>query len=382
VKRGGRLPLLCLPVLFGNLLAAAGVPASLGIFNGNNQTGPADTQLPLALTVIVAASSGMGVPGVTVNFGVTAGSGTVSASGLQTDSSGSASVTLTLGSVAGPVTVTAAIAGSSIPPVHFFETATANSQCPVNPPTITTVNSATDFGGFTNFASGSYLEIKGTNLALDARQWTAADFLGSNAPTSLDGSKVSIDSTPGYVSYISSSQINVQAPADFATGPVSIVVTNCAGSSNPVTLQKSTVAPGMLAPASFNVGKQYLVALFAADLAQGLVTYVGNPGLVPSAGFRPAKPGDEIVMYGLGFGAVTPATPPGVVASGSTNLAGLLVSFGSTRATVDYAGLYPSFVGLYEFYVTVPNIVNGDYQINISVGGTPVPQTLFLTVQQ
>jgi len=165
-------------------------------------------------------------------------------------------------------------------------------------------------------------------------------------------------------------------------GGVPILVTNCAGATAPFMFQKNALAPGMLAPASFDVGKQYLVALFAADLAQGLVTYVGNTGLITDANFRPAKPGDVIIIYGLGFGAVTPATPPGVVATGSTNLAGLSVSFGQTPATVGYAGLDPAFVGPFEFYVTDPKVADGDYQINIGVNGTEVPQTLFLTVQQ
>lgn len=198
---------------------------------------------------------------------------------------------------------------------------------------------------------------------------------------SLDGSAVSINGIQGYVSYISGQQINVQAPADPTTGPVSVTATNCAGTSNAVTIQKNAFEPGMLATAAFDVGKQYLVALFASDLAQGVVTYVGNTGLIPGASFRPAKPNDLIVVYGLGFGPVAPATPPGVVASGSTALSGLAVSFGSVPASVTYAGLYPGFVGLYEFYLTVPAVGSGDAQIHVSLNGTPLPQTFFLTVQ-
>lgn len=361
---------------------AANLPASLAIASGNYQTGLADTQLPEALGVVVLNSSGSGVSGITVNFAVTAGDATLSAPSAVTNATGNASVTLTLGPVAGPVAVTAAIAGSPISPVHFSETANFNTTCPIGPPAISSVRSATDFGGLSTFASGSYLEVKGTNLALDKRQWETPDFQGPNAPTSLDGSKVLIDGIPGYVSYISSQQINVQAPADQATGFVSVVVTNCAGASNAVPVQKSAVSPGMLAPASFNVGRQYLAALFASDLAQGFVTYVGNPGLVAGASFRPAKPDDVIIVYGLGFGPVTPPVPPGVIASGLTNLPGLSISFGSTPAAVGYAGLYPGFVGLYEFYVTVPHVADGDSQVNVSINGTPAPQTFYLTIQQ
>jgi hypothetical protein len=74
------------------------------------------------------------------------------------------------------------------------------------PPVIRSVDSASGYGGYAYFASGTWLEIKGTNLAdpADPRltattnpgQWTSADFSGSNAPTSLDGISVSVNGKP------------------------------------------------------------------------------------------------------------------------------------------------------------------------------------------
>src|SRR6202012_244733 len=97
-------------------------------------------------------------------------------------------------------------------------------------------------------------------------QWAGADFTGLNAPTSLDGISVSIDGKPGYISYISPQQINVQAPADTASGSVGITVTNCKVPSSTFMFAKQALAPGLLAPASFVVGgKQYMVATFASD---------------------------------------------------------------------------------------------------------------------
>ena len=50
-------------------------------------------------------------------------------------------------------------------------------------------------------------------------------------------------------------------------------------------------------------------------------------------------------------------------------------------ATLSYSGLAGNFVGLYEFYITVPaSLANGDYQINVKQNGTAVPQTMYLTV--
>jgi uncharacterized protein (TIGR03437 family) len=65
-------------------------------------------------------------------------------------------------------------------------------------------------------------------------QWTAADFNGTNAPTTPDGASVSINGKPAYVWYLSTGQLNVQAPEDSATGNVAITVTNCKSTSAPL----------------------------------------------------------------------------------------------------------------------------------------------------
>ena len=144
------------------------------------------------------------------------------------------------------------------------------------PPVITSVDSASSYGGYSYFASGSWLEIKGTNLAdpADPRltaaanpgQWTSNDFSGANAPTSLDGISVSINGKPAYVWYLSPTQLNVQAPEDSATGNVAITVTNCKATSLPFTFARKALAPGFLAPPNYTAGgTQYMVATFASD---------------------------------------------------------------------------------------------------------------------
>jgi uncharacterized protein (TIGR03437 family) len=232
----------------------------------------------------------------------------------------------------------------------------------IGPPVITSVGSAIAYGGYSYFASGSWLEIKGTNLAdpsdprltaaTDPGQWTANDFNGANAPTSLDGNSVSIDGESVYVSYISTSQLNVQAPENPGAGIAFITATNCIGTSTPYTFAKQTLAPGLLAPSNYSAnGTQYMVATFQSD-----GTYVLNTATGASFGLnsRPAKPGDAIIAYGIGFGDVTPSILPGLIVGQSNTLVNpVTISFGTTQANVTYAGLAGGFVGLYEFYVTV-----------------------------
>ncbi len=354
-------------------------PSGLTISGGNNQSGPGGAALPANLTVTVNGTGGAPIPGVLVDFAVTSGSATLSAASAVSGADGSASTGVTLGNTSGKVVVTATIEGSSLPGAQFTVTV-IDPKCPIPPPVITSVKSATDYGGLASFAPGSWLEIKGTNLTIDAnpRQWAVSDFQGPSAPTNLDGSGVSIDGHLAFVSYINSGQINAQAPADAMLGPVPITVTTCAGTSSSVSLPQASAVPGVLAPASFNIGgKQYMAATFADG-----VTFVGNVGLIAGAPFRPAKPGDTIILYGIGFGPVTPALSPGVVVSQTNSIPNLSVSFGATPASVSYAGLAGGFIGLYEIYLVVPQVPDGDYQVNISAGATPVPQIVYLTVHQ
>jgi uncharacterized protein (TIGR03437 family) len=143
---------------------------------------------------------------------------------------------------------------------------------------------------------------------------------------------------------------------------------------------RRTYAPGLLAPTSFTAdGTPYMVATFASDGAYVLNTSTGAALGLKS---RPAKPGDLIIAYGIGFGDVTPSILPGVIVAQSNTLINpITLSFGSTPAVLSYSGLAGGFVGLYEFYITVPStLVNGDYQIIVTYASAPVPQTMYLTV--
>jgi uncharacterized protein (TIGR03437 family) len=246
------------------------------------------------------------------------------------------------------------------------------------PPTISLVQSAGAFNPAAGLASGTWLEIYGSNLADTIREWAGSDFTGARAPTSLANVSVTVNGIPGYVDYVSSGQVNVQAPEDSATGSVDIQLTKNGVKSNSMTMQKKATAPALLAPASFNIdGRQWAVAQFSDQ------TFVGKPGLISGVSFRPAKPGETIVFYGVGWGPVTPATPAGTIAAGSTSLATpVTFRFGSTAVTPSYAGLAPNFVGLYQFNVVVPSIAPGDVALAVDAGGTPLSQNLFITIGQ
>ena len=241
------------------------------------------------------------------------------------------------------------------------------------------VVSASSFGQFKSIAPGSWIEIYGSNLAIDSRTWAGSDFNGVNAPTSLDGTTVTIGGQPAFIDYISPSQVNAQVPSNVASGSQQVIVTTATGPSAPYTITVNATEAGLLAPASFNVGGvQYTAALFTDG-----VTYVLPPGAIPGVTSRRAQPGDAITLYGVGFGPVVPSIPAGQIVGQSNTLASALqIKFGATLATTTYDGLAPSAVGLYQFNVTVPNIPGSDtVPLTFTLGGVPGTQTLSLAVQ-
>jgi uncharacterized protein (TIGR03437 family) len=240
------------------------------------------------------------------------------------------------------------------------------------------VVSAAAFGGFNVIAPGSWIEIYGTNLASDTRGWTGTDFTGSTAPTSLDQVMVTIGGQSAFIDYISPGQVNAQVPSSVGVGAQSLVLSNANGSSASYSIVVNATEPGLLAPGSFNIGgTAYVVAI----LPDG--TYVLPTGAIAGINSRPVNPGETVTMYGVGFGPVTPNIPAGQIVGQANQLAlPMTLSIGGAPATLSYDGLAPSFVGLYQFNVVIPNIgANNAAPVTFSLGGTPGQQTLYLAVQ-
>jgi uncharacterized protein (TIGR03437 family) len=248
-------------------------------------------------------------------------------------------------------------------------------------PAITTngVITASAFGGGAAVAPGSWIEIYGSGLALDSRSWTTTDFNGNNAPTSLDGTSVTIGGQSAFVGYISPGQVNVQVPFTVAAGPQPLVVSTPSGATSSYTVTVNALQPGLVAPPSFLInGTQYVVATFTDG-----VTYVLPPNSIAGITSRLAKPGDTIVMYGVGFGPVTPSIPAGqIVQQNSSLTTPVTFSFGGTPAAAPgYDGLAPGYVGLYQFNVVVPTIAaNNAVPLTYTVGTLAGAQKLYIAI--
>ena len=245
------------------------------------------------------------------------------------------------------------------------------------------VLTATAFGGSATVAPGTWVEIYGSNLAgSNSRSWAGTDFNGSNAPTSLDGTSVTIGGAKAYVGYISSGQVNAQIPAGVAPGAQTLTVTTPNGTSAAYPVTVAALNPGFLAPAAnFLInGKQYVAALHADG------TFVLPPGSIPGLATSQAKPGETILLYGVGFGPVSPSSIPvaGVIVPGINQLASTFsIQFAGATAQPSYAGLAPTYVGLYQFNVVVPNVADSDtVPVTFTLGGAQGSQTLYTAVKR
>lgn len=237
-----------------------------------------------------------------------------------------------------------------------------------------------NFGAPLAVAPGAWIEIYGTNLAAAEREWNAGDFHDGRAPTTLEGTTVWINGQAAPLAYVSPAMIRAQVPLETDSDTAEIVVETSAGRSAPRTIRIEPSAAAILAPARLRIaGKQFAAAEIAGEGAYAL-----PEGAVAELAARPVRPGETLVLYGIGFGEVTPRVATGEIAPGETQVAAPVeVRIGGMPAEVVYAGLSPGKVGLYELRVTVPPLAaQGAANLEVLVNGKPAPQELYVAVSQ
>jgi uncharacterized protein (TIGR03437 family) len=252
-----------------------------------------------------------------------------------------------------------------------------------NAGTITSVSTAFAPAS-SGIAQNTWTVIKGNNLvpattASSGVIWSSApDFAKGNMPTQLNGIGVSFNGKPGYIYFFCSAatdpsctqdQINVLTPLDSTVGDIQVVVTNGATSTPPFTATLHA-----LVPAIFNYDGSHTVATHLDN------SRVGPPGLIPGVTFTPAAPGEQIVVYGSGFGI-----PPGVtLTQGSASQFGQfstppVCTIGGDPATLAFAGLVSP--GLVQMNINVPKTAtSGDKPVSCTFNGAATPPGNVITI--
>jgi uncharacterized protein (TIGR03437 family) len=125
-------------------------------------------------------------------------------------------------------------------------------------------------------------------------------------------------------------------------------------------------------------------AIFTADQSgrgQAIAVHGTNPLLLAEAP-NPIGPGEVLVIYCEGLGAVDPASPAGQAAGTeplSRVVAPVSVTIGGVNAPVAFAGLTPGLTGLYQINLTVPQGVPAGAAVPVVVtagGQSSTPATI------
>ena len=199
-------------------------------------------------------------------------------------------------------------------------------------------------------AAGSYVTIYGTNLADGSIPASSTPL-----PTALNGTQVFLGSKPLPLVYAGPNQINGVIPRDLdPNGTYTVTVVKGLARSAPLPVSVLSAQP----------------AIYTADASgsgQGVVAIAGVGDL--AAPSRPAQAGEYLTIYCNGLGAVAGPNGESAPADGTltpTDMAfhtigNITVSFAGTDQPVQFAGLAPSMVAIYQVNVQVPALgLSGD----------------------
>ena len=217
---------------------------------------------------------------------------------------------------------------------------------PATRPAINTNGLVNSVSYTSSIAQGSYLAIFGRNLA------ERAVASSTPLPTQLGGVCVTMNNVPLPLLLTSPDQINAYVPQEQATGRFPVIVRAI----------DRRVASGQ---AQVTIAKTAPTVFAEPDTKRALIFH---PDGRPVTAQNPAKRDQPIVMYAAGLGPTTPIVRGAVAAPDSplAEAADLQVFFGTptingAEIIVDWAGLVPGYIGLYQLNLRVPgNHLRGD----------------------
>lgn len=247
----------------------------------------------------------------------------------------------------------------------------------IGPPAILPGGVTPLFSTASTIQPGSWVSIYGNNLitGTQAVQWNG------NYPITLGGTTVTINNKPAYLSYVSPGLINLEAPDDTMRGIVAVTVTTSNGSmSTPVTLAAQSPAFNLLSDAK-HVAAIILRADGSGAFGGGSYDVVGPAGTSLGYPTVPAKAGDSVVIFGLGFGPTNPAVPSGQPFSGAAaTLDPVSLTINGQTVTLSFAG--ESAPGLFQLNLTVPaGLGTGDLALLSTVNGVSTQANVVITLQ-
>ena len=175
--------------------------------------------------------------------------------------------------------------------------------------------------------------------------------------TSLGGASVRVNNIPAPLFYSLPLQLGIQVPFEL-TGQASATIQVKVGERTSVqrTIPLEAFAPG----------------LFTLSLdGRGAAVVLHQDGVTLVTASSPARPGEVVVFYATGLGAVTPPLATGEPSVGNVTVTPALVTIDDLAAEVLFSGAAPGFAGLYQINVRVPlnTRPRADVPLLLSIGG-------------
>ena len=201
-------------------------------------------------------------------------------------------------------------------------------------------------------APGSIVSIFGVGLGPWKGLATGLQPGGSRLKTESNGVSLTVNGVPCPLFYVSFNQVNCQMPFE-VTGQTRVnLVATFAGITSPTEFARiAPVAPGLF---------------------QGAVANAITGRVISSA--LPARPGDYLVFYMTGLGQVDGGGITGQVVAGPQRVsAGFRAQINWKDVPLDYVGLTPGFVGLYQVNIRLPSdLPPGNASFNFSLRDNPL----------
>lgn len=292
--------------------------------------------------------------------GNTISNGSVSASFSNGDSplmlggteAGTYSTTWQPGVVSSQMTITIQAQSSALKPAMIQLIGSINQN--QNPPPVISENGTVNTFNRVPagaLAPGMIVEVYGTGLAT-AKGQTG----GLPLPTSFQGTSLIVGPYQVPLYYVSSNQVNVEFAAELVPNQQYPVIASLNGAlSVPVI---TDIAP---------------IQLGVAANSSGLVIAQHGVGSAYVTEANPAAQGEVVVIYLSGMGTTNPAVKSGEPAPSSPPAEVTVeptVTLDGQAAPVQFAGLTPGFVGLYQVNFQVPsNAGTGDLALIVSQNG-------------
>ncbi len=226
-------------------------------------------------------------------------------------------------------------------------------------PVVANVNAANYFHRYTPGMISSLFATNGTEFGSTA---VSATLVNGRLPTALGDVEVLAAGMTAPLFYVSPTQINFQIPNETPQGQQDFEV-----------LQVSTNQ--VLADGTFFIEQASPGLFTASQNGQGQIAAINADDNLPNTAADPVKAGHYISIFGTGIGNLTNAPPDGEPASGaiSTPLTTQVYAGGTNtipQSDVEYSGLAPGFVGLWQVnFMVPPNAAPGTLAIIVILNG-------------